>query len=542
VLSNAALCPYGNVNVTEFENRIATKKPAKEQKFWGVSEGALQSASWPIKVALPEAARCTAVAVSTNGGKYPFALAIDNHDGRGRVLAWGSNINGEMGNNGSTGDERLQLSPGYVKGSAGGETFLENVVAIACGETFCVALDSSHRIWVWGKTENGQGGVTVDNEGKKNTALPVQVTTGVSSTVGHRPVAIAASESTALFIDEAGKVFAWGKNEKGECANGKLGGTGQNQRWKSGHAYSVNDKSYSKGVNYKCIVAVTSTTEPGADPTHWEVVDYPAQPEPKEVAGITGKVVWCAGGRSHLACVTEEGKCYTWGSNGYGQIGNSKTGKFGKDPDHPTPFEVPLEGKKALSVDCGEWGTQCVIEGHATVKRPFGIHFTPGGEVAGEPSAGTVHLEWRSSTGVSGWVLKFSRQPTWWEEAELTLELENAEEELVELEENEAEKEEIEVAEALVEALLKAQQEQNEGVSTVPGFAPKENTPGVLTYDWKPPGALTPNLNYNLTLEKKAIEGAGGKDPTFFPTGWQKVTMPTASVWGSPSTFSVPLV
>lgn len=511
-MSAAALANYGP------GGQILVKKPPKESQFWPQTEGPLQSAGWPVKPKLPPGVTVTAIAAGANGS-YPISLALTDE---GKVLAWGSNSNGSMGNGGAVGKEHFNLVPEYVKDPTGAG-LLENIVSIACGETFCMAINSSRQVFIWGSVDKGLGGKALDEAGESHSNLPVLVP-GMPTAGGEKPVAIAGSNKTAFVTLENGKVLAWGSNEKGECGNGSVGGKAS-KPWKPGTAYSVGNKVYDRGFNYSCAAAVTSSTHPGEDGAHWAIESQPAQPVPDEVLGLSS-VRYIAGGRFHAAAVTTAGLIFCWGDNTFGQIGNGKTGKLDKDPPHGTPFQVPLEGKKVLSCDLGEQNTIVIIDGATTVVNPVKVRLLPQGEVAGEQNA-KLRLEWKSGLGTAGWQFKFRRQPTWWEEVELQALLEQLEAELEEAEE-EGTKEEREELEEEIELIEQAQEEAEQAATNLTPFVPTEVSPGVLRYDWTPATPLTPNLGYVVSLARPGSE----------PASWKAVSLPTNGLWQSAYAFA----
>lgn len=129
------------------------------------------------------------------GNKHCLALRSD-----GTVWAWGNNEHGQLGN-GTTTKSNKSLQ---VKG-------LTNVIAIAGGKNHSVALKRDGTVWAWGLNDQGRlgNGNVVDKYFK-----PTQVK-GLSNIIS-----IAAGRGYSVAVDSNRTVWAWGVNDEGQLGDG----------------------------------------------------------------------------------------------------------------------------------------------------------------------------------------------------------------------------------------------------------------------------------------------------------------------------------
>lgn len=127
-----------------------------------------------------------------------FTLALRSD---GSVWAWGNNASGQLGD-GTTATR--QTSPVAVTG-------LANVSAIAAGSAHAVALTSSGAVWTWGSNSSGQLG---DPSVTVKSTVPLVVNTGWTAT------AIGAGRVHTLAVRNDGTLWGWGENGDGQLGDG----------------------------------------------------------------------------------------------------------------------------------------------------------------------------------------------------------------------------------------------------------------------------------------------------------------------------------
>jgi alpha-tubulin suppressor-like RCC1 family protein len=212
----------------------------------------------------------------------------------GQVWAWGANQDGQLGN----GVYQECDVPIPVSG-------LDNVTAVAGGDSFSLALQTDGSVWAWGDNNFGQlgNGTFVDN----NTPLEVS---GISSVT-----AIDCGGFHSLALKNDGTVWSWGYNgsDLGDPDNYPL---------------QVNELSAVTAVSggfYHSLALKNDGTV-----WAWGINDdgqlgngsFRTSVNPIQVSGLTGiTAVSC--GEWHSLALKSDGTVWAWGYNREGQVSNS---------------------------------------------------------------------------------------------------------------------------------------------------------------------------------------------------------------------------
>ena len=168
------------------------------------------------------------------------------------MWAWGYNAGGRLGD----GTNTARSIPTLVSG-------LSNVVAVAAGDDFSLALKTDGTVWAWGTNGNGQLG-----DGTVSPSLTPGPVPGLTDAV-----AIAAGSAHGMAIKRSdGSVWTWGYNGYGELGDG----------------------------------------------------DTTARANIVRASDLTG-IVAIAGGQYHSLAVKSDGTVWAWGRNANGQRGNGST-------------------------------------------------------------------------------------------------------------------------------------------------------------------------------------------------------------------------
>lgn|GEM_PF-3669829 len=254
--------------------------------------------------------------ISVDGGGSETACDSIALKTDGTVWAWGSNEYGQLGNDSDTD----HLTPVQVSG-------LSDIIAIAAGDYHNLALKNDGTVWAWGRNTNGQLG----NGKIVNCGIPVQVS-GLSNIT-----AIAAGGTHSLALDSAGNVWAWGNNN---C--GQLGDDSTDNRKIPVQVADLSDvTAISAGNLFSLALLSDGTVWAWGLATSRQLGDVYLESEfhkPIQVPNLT-RIKAIAAGWLHGLALKKDGTFWAWGS------ANSLY--------HRQPFQVNgLTGITAIAAGC----------------------------------------------------------------------------------------------------------------------------------------------------------------------------------------------
>ncbi len=266
----------------------------------------------------------------------------------GGMFSWGADDNGTLCLGSLT---TRQTTPQPAVGAASGD-----VVAVAAGGYYSLLLKANGTIFACGNNRYyGMLGIGTEDSG--NHPTPQQVT-GVSGAT-----AIAAGVDHNLAV-AGGNVYTWGRNAHGELGQGTtdtaahptptvIAGFGDVRAVAGGRESSFAIKTdgtlWSWGNNNAGQLGLGAT---GDRTTPQQVFLAPSVP-------LLAQSV--ASGDQTTAVVATDGKVYTFGRNGIGELGNGTTDSL----PHPTPTQIGALGTNNTAVVAGYQHT-LVLKGDGT--------------------------------------------------------------------------------------------------------------------------------------------------------------------------------
>jgi alpha-tubulin suppressor-like RCC1 family protein len=193
------------------------------------------------------------------------------------VWTWGNDYYGQLGQGSRYNDAAVPVSVTDAWGPG------VPITTISAGQSFSVALDASGAVWAWGQSEYGQLGIGVSGTSETVRATPVRVSDVEWVAAGVSIVDVEAGIDHVLALDDAGNVWAWGRNAKVELI---------------------------PNTNTKTVVD-------SAVPAAFDALNHVS-------------VTDVAAGSEHSVARDADGHVWAWGNSGssnfYGEIGDGKSG------------------------------------------------------------------------------------------------------------------------------------------------------------------------------------------------------------------------
>ena len=239
---------------------------------------------------------------------YIHSLALKQD---GTIWTWGDNSNGEIGNglaNGIRVKEPTRVEKGVyteiiedtsedgsiVTTTTKVEKELNDIVDIAAGNSYNLAVDAEGKVWAWGYNGYGQLG--------DNTNVSQYTPTRIDGLEDIKKVYI--NGNTSIAINNNGEIYVWG------------------------YGYS---RVPTKITFYSKVVAVTGRLILAEDGTVWNLSSNPTK-----IAELSN-IVEIASGDNYSAALDSKGHVWAWGYNGYGQLGQGNTTRV------DVPVQIPIE-------------------------------------------------------------------------------------------------------------------------------------------------------------------------------------------------------
>ncbi len=274
------------------------------------------------------------------------------HTSASMPVAWGDNGFGQLGNSLTTN------SPVPVDVLGIGALAGKTVVAVSAGYEHSLALCSDGTVAAWGTNWCGQLG----NNSTDGSLVPVAVNTdsGMSALAGKSVVAVAAGGSHSLALCSDGTVAAWGYNSYGRLGNDATtdsrGPVAVNTdsgtsalAGKSGVAGAAGDHHSLAWCSDGTVASWGSNVYGQLGNTSPTLSQVPVAVNTGALAGK--KVVAVAAGGTHSLALCSDDTVAAWGGNRYGQLGNASTS------DSQVPVAVntasALAGKTVVAVSAG---------------------------------------------------------------------------------------------------------------------------------------------------------------------------------------------
>ena len=327
-----------------------------------LGDGTQTMRTTPVMVGKPAGAPADFTYVQVSAGTdHSLALGSD-----GNAYSWGSNSSGQLGNNQSY---ATSLTPAMVKKPADAPADF-TYVQVSAGYTYSLAIGSDGYAYAWGSNSNGQLGNNTSGSYVHST-VPVRVRDPANPTdtnKGLQAVQVSAGDSYSLAVGSDGNTYAWGKNGDGQLGDGTQAMRSTPVRVKKpegkpadftyvqvsagyAHSLAVGSDGYAYAWGYNGYGQLGNNSYSNSSvPVR---VRDPANPTDTD-KGL--QAVQVSAGYFHSLAVGSNGYIYTWGYNSNGQLGNKTADPsvpvLTRDPANPTDTN---KGLQAVQVSGGQF-------------------------------------------------------------------------------------------------------------------------------------------------------------------------------------------
>ena len=285
----------------------------------------------------------SATAVSITAGDSHTCALLNT----GAVNCWGSNGDGQLGNN-STTDSLVPVAvAAFTDVSA-------TAVSITAGDYHTCALLNTGAVNCWGYNGDGQLG----NNTTTDSSVPVAVAafTDVSATA----VSITAGDSHTCALLNTGAVNCWGSNGDGQLGNGN---TTDSSVPVAVAAFTdgVTAVSITAGSYHTCAVLNTGAVNCWGYNGFGQLGNNTNTDSSAPVAVSTftdgATAVSITAGAYHTCALLNTGAVNCWGYNSDGQLGNGTT----NNSSAPVAVSAFTDGATAVSITAGSFHTCALL-------------------------------------------------------------------------------------------------------------------------------------------------------------------------------------
>ena len=247
------------------------------------------------------------------GGNHTAAIKTD-----GTLWTWGRNDSGGLGSNNTS----SYSSPVSVVGGANWKQVACSMSRLATGKNYTAAIKTDGTLWTWGSNTAGQLG---------DGTTTSRSSPGTTAGGGTNWKQVACNTAYDLYFSTAavktdGTLWTWGMNQYGQLGDGTTTSRSSPGTTAGG---GTNWKQVSCGYNYCAAVKIDGTLWTWGHNQFQILADAPgnsnrSSPVTTVAGGTNWKQVSCSQYGS-IAAIKTDGTLWTWGNNGYGQLGDGTT-------------------------------------------------------------------------------------------------------------------------------------------------------------------------------------------------------------------------
>ncbi len=276
-----------------------------DNRFGQLGDGTMNDSSFPVKTSgIAEELKSISA-----GYNHTCALTLS-----GGIKCWGLNLSGELG----TGNQQPSFVPIDVEGLSSEATLVTTGLSHTC------ALTTGGGVKCWGSNARGELG---DGEGGADQFSPVpKDVVGLTSEVEM----VSAGYHYTCALTSGGGVVCWGSNTVGQLGDGTVNNWRSIPEDVPGLEVGVMNVSAGTGGPgeerniHTCAVTAAGAIFCWGENIHGQAGDGTAgfSPAPTPVSGQSNETISMVSGKKHNCLLTETGVVKCWGQNSSGQLGN----------------------------------------------------------------------------------------------------------------------------------------------------------------------------------------------------------------------------
>jgi uncharacterized repeat protein (TIGR02543 family) len=271
----------------------------------------------------------------------------------GRVFMWGRNNYGQLGD-GTTTNRNVptEITSRFLLDAG------DKIISLTLGTTDTSALSATGRVYMWGLNYGGKLGDGTST----NRNVPTEITSRFSLDAGDKIISLSLSAYSSSAVSSTGRVFMWGRNEYGQLGDGTTTNRNVPTEITSRFSLSAGDKiiSLSLGSNHTSALSATGRVHMWGYNNNGQLGDdttthrnIPTEMTSRFSLDAGDKIISLSLGDDTSSALSSTGRVYMWGKNLSSLLGAGSDSNYIKIPTEITSRFSLAAGDKIISLSLG---------------------------------------------------------------------------------------------------------------------------------------------------------------------------------------------